>query len=34
MSADEFILENSSTHLTLKNENYSIKTVTGRLIFD
>lgn len=34
MSADEFILHNNGTHLTLINECYSIKTIAGKLVFN
>lgn len=34
MSADELIVDNNGSHLTLSNENYSIKTIAGKLVFD
>lgn len=33
MAANEFILENNGTHLTTINEHYSVKTISGRLVF-
>ena len=33
LAADEFLLENNNAHLTILNENYSIKTISGQLAF-
>lgn len=33
MAANEFLLDNNGAHLTLINENFSIKTISGQLVF-